>query len=247
MMDKLSLIGVLLAFGGILGGQLLEGGSTDVLFQWAAFLIVCGGTLGAVMLQSSYKIFIAGIKMGRWVIITPKLSPQKLIFQITAWSNLARKDGILALESQIATNPDPFVKKGLQMLVDGNSGEKIREVLDIDNLTYEKFNFQAARIWESAAGYSPTIGILGAVLGLVHIMQNLSEPSKLGAGIAVAFISTIYGVGLANLVYLPIAGKLRSLILQQMVMREILVDGLMAIASGENPRYIESKLQGYIS
>jgi chemotaxis protein MotA len=246
-MDKLSFIGLLLAFGGILGGQLLEGGSADILFQWAAFLIVCGGTLGAVMLQCSYKVFIAGIKMGRWVFFTPKLSPQKLVFQITVWSNMARKDGILALESQIALNPDPFFKKGLQMLVDGNSAEKIREVLEIDNLTFEKFNFQAARVWESAAGYSPTIGILGAVLGLVHIMQNLSEPSKLGAGIAVAFISTIYGVGLANLVYLPIAGKLRSLIMQQMVMREILVDGLIAIASGENPRYIESKLQGYIS
>ena len=133
------------------------------------------------------------------------------------------------------------------MLVDGNSAEKIREVLEIDNHTYENFYFQSARVWESAAGYSPTIGILGAVLGLVHIMQNLSEPSKLGAGIAVAFISTIYGVGLANLAYLPIAAKLKALIMQQMVMREILVDGLIAIASGENPRYIENKLQGYIS
>lgn len=185
--------------------------------------------------------------MGSWVFVTPKLTPQKLVYQITAWSSLARKDGILALESQIAVNHDPFVKKGLQLLVDGNSGEKIREVLEIDIHTFEKFHFQSARVWESAAGYSPTIGILGAVLGLVHIMQNLSEPSRLGAGIAVAFISTIYGVGLANLVYLPIAGKLKTLILQQLVMREILVDGLIAIASGENPRYIENKLQGYIS
>ena len=245
-MDRLSLIGLLVAFGGILGGQLLEGGSADILFQGAAFLIVCGGTLGAVLLQSSYRVFITGLKMGAWVFVTPTQSPQKLIHQITVWSSLARKDGILALEAQITVNRDPYIKKGLQLLVDGNSAEKIREVLDIDNLTYEKFYFQSARIWESAAGYSPTIGILGAVLGLVHIMQNLSEPSRLGAGIAVAFISTIYGVGLANLVYLPIAGKLRSLVMEQMVTREILVDGLMAIASGENPHYIENKLQGYI-
>jgi chemotaxis protein MotA len=245
-MDRLSLIGLLVAFGGILGGQLIEGGSAEILFQGAAFLIVCGGTLGAVMLQSSFKVFITGIKMGSWAFVTPKLSPQKLVYQITAWSTLARKEGILALESQISMSHDPFVKKALQLLVDGNSAEKIREVLEIDNATYEKFYFQSARIWESAAGYSPTIGILGAVLGLVHIMQNLSEPSKLGAGIAVAFISTIYGVGLANLVYLPIAGKLKTLIVQQMVMREIMVDGLMAIASGENPRYVENKLQGYI-
>lgn len=246
-MDKLSLAGLLVAFGGILGGQLLEGGSAGILLQGAAFLIVCGGTLGAVMVQSSPRVFMTGIRMGGWAFIPPKLSPQKLVYQIAMWSNMARKDGILALESQIAANHDPFVKKGLQILVDGNSAEKIREVLEIDNLTYEKLNFQSARVWESAAGYSPTIGILGAVLGLVHIMQNLSDPSKLGSGIAVAFISTIYGVGLANLVYLPIAGKLKALITQQMVMREILVDGLTAIASGENPHFIESKLQGYIS
>jgi chemotaxis protein MotA len=246
-MDRLSLVGLLVAFGGILGGQLLEGCSADVLFQGAAFLIVCGGTLGAVMLQSSFKVFVTGIKMGSWVFVTPKLSPQKLVYQITAWSSLARKDGILALESQVAINRDPFVKKGLQMLVDGNSAEKIREVLEIDNYTYETFYFQSARVWESAAGYSPTIGILGAVLGLVHIMQSLADPSRLGTGIEVAFISTIYGVGLANLVYLPIAGKLKSLIMQELVMREILMDGLAAIASGENPHYIESKLQGYIS
>ena len=246
-MDILSLIGLLLAFGGILGGQVIEGGSIGILLQEAAFFIVCGGTLGAVMVQSSFNVFISGIKMARWVFFTPKLSPQKLIIQISEWSNLARRDGILALETQIEFTNDSFIKKGLQLVVDGNSVEKIREVLEIDNETHEKFQYQSAQIWESAAGYSPTIGIIGAVLGLVHIMQNLSEPSKLGTGIAVAFISTIYGVGLANLVYLPIANKLKYLILQQMVIREILMEGLLAIASGENPHYIESKLQGYIS
>lgn len=245
-MDKLSLAGLLLGMGGILGGQLLEGGELSILFQGAAFLIVFGGTLGAVMLQSPLNVFVTGIKMGRWVFVTPKLSPQKLIYQIAAWSRQARKDGVLVLEPQIARSSDSFVKKGLQLLVDGNSAEKIREVLEVDNHTYEQLRFQSARVWESAAGYAPTIGILGAVLGLIHVMQSLSEPSKLGAGIAVAFISTIYGVGLANLVFLPMANKLKMLILQQVVMREILVDGLTAIASGESPRFIESKLQGFI-
>ncbi|MDP1636542.1 MAG: flagellar motor protein [Candidatus Nitrotoga sp.] len=245
-MDKLSLVGLLLGIGGILGGQLLEGGELSILFQGAAFLIVFGGTLGAVMLQSPLNVFVTGIQMGRWVFVTPQLSPQKLINQITAWSRLAHKDGMLVLEPQIARSNDSFVKKGLQMLVDGNSAEKIREVLEIDNHTYEQLRFQSARVWESAAGYAPTIGILGAVLGLIHVMQSLGEPSKLGAGIAVAFISTIYGVALANLVFLPMANKLKMLILQQVVMREILVDGLTAIASGENPRFIENKLQGFI-
>lgn len=246
-MDKLSFAGLLVALVGILGGQLLEGGAIDILFQGAAFLIVFGGTLGAVMLQSSIEVFVTGMKMGRWVFVPPVLSPEKLVRQITAWSTWARKDGILILESQIAGNRDPFVKKGLQLLVDGNSAGKIREVLEVDNHTFEKLHFQAARTWEAAAGYAPTIGILGAVLGLVHIMQNLSEPSKLGAGIAVAFISTIYGVGLANLVFLPMSSKLKMLIMRQIAMRELLVDGLSAIASGENPRFIENKLQGYIS
>lgn len=245
-MDKLSLAGLLIGLIGILGGQLLEGGEISMLFQGAAFLIVFGGTLGAVMLQSPLNVFVTGIKMGRWVFVTPKLSPQRLINQITSWSNLVRKDGILALEMHIAANRDPFVRKGLQLLVDGNSADKIREVLQVDNNAFEQLRFQAARVWESAAGYAPTIGILGAVLGLIHVMQSLGEPSKLGSGIAVAFISTIYGVGLANLVFLPMAGKLKMLILQQMAMREILVDGLASIANGEHPRFVENKLQGYI-
>lgn len=246
-MDKLSLAGLLIGLSGILGGQLLEGGEISMLFQGAAFLIVFGGTLGAVMLQSPLNVFVTGIKMGRWVFVTPQLSPQRLIYQITSWSSLVRRDGILALEMQIAASRDPFVKKGLQLLVDGNSAEKIREVLLVDNHTFEQLRFQSARVWESAAGYAPTIGILGAVLGLIHVMQSLGEPSKLGAGIAVAFISTIYGVGLANLVFLPMASKLKMLILQQMAMREILVDGLASIANGEHPRFVENKLQGYIS
>jgi chemotaxis protein MotA len=246
-MDRLSVAGLVLGIGGIVGGQLLEGGSVAILFQAAAFVIVFGGTLGAVMLQSPPKIFAAGIRMGSWAFITPQFFPQKLVNQITNWSTLARKEGILILEQQIAMNMDSYTRKGLQLLVDGNSAEKIREVLEVDNRTYEQLRFQSARVWESAAGYSPTIGILGAVLGLIHIMQSLSDPANLGAGIAVAFISTIYGVGLANLVFLPISNKLKMLILQQVLMREILVDGLAAIANGEHPRFIENKLQGYIS
>jgi chemotaxis protein MotA len=246
-MDKLSLFGLLIAFSGILGGQLLEGGSATVLIQGAAFLIVCGGTLGAVMLQNPLPVFLTGLKMGGWAFITPKVDLQNMVYQLTAWSSVARKDGVLMLEGQIANIKDPFVAKGLQLLVDGNSAEKIREVLEVDVSAYEALRWEGARVWEAAAGYSPTIGILGAVLGLIHVMQNLAEPAKLGAGIAVAFIATIYGVGLANLVYLPIAGKLKMIIMQQLTMREMLIDGLTMIANAENPRFIESKLTGYIS
>lgn len=245
-MDKLSILGLLLAFSGIIGGSLLEGGSVIVLLQGASLLIVLGGTLGAVMLQSPVKIFSKGIKMARWTFATPALSQQRLIYQMSAWNNIVRRDGVLKLEDQIDEMSDPFIRKGLQMLVDNVPAEKIRNVLEVDLKTYEQFHFQSARIWESAAGYAPTIGIMGAVLGLVHVMQSLNEPSKLGAGIAIAFISTLYGVGLANLVFLPIAGKLKNIILQQINMKEMYIDGVMMIANGENSRYLENKLQGYL-
>ncbi len=246
-MDKLSLLGLIVAVAGILGGQYLEGGSISVLLQLAAFLIVMGGTIGAVMLQHPMKVFLTGIKMARWVFITPHIDNQQLIYKLTAWGSAARKDGILLLEGQIKSIDDPFLRKGMQLLVDGNSAEKIREVLEIELSNYENLRWQSARVWESAAGYAPTIGILGAVLGLVHVMQSLGEPAKLGAGIAVAFIATIYGVGFANLVFLPIAGKLKILIGQQVTMREMIIDGLTMIANAENPHFIETKLKGYIS
>jgi len=246
-MDVISLFGLLVALGGILGGQFLEGGDIGILLQLAAFLIVFGGTLGAVMVQHPMHVFLSGIKMSKWVFVTPKNEAQQLIYRITAWGNAARKDGILSLEGQIKTVNDPFVQKGLQLLVDGNSAEKIREVLDVDLNSYETLRWQSARVWEAAAGYSPTIGILGAVLGLVHVMQSLGEPARLGAGIAVAFIATIYGVGFANLVFLPIAGKLKILIQREVNTREMVIDGLCMIANAENPHFIENKLKGYIS
>jgi len=245
-MDKLTLLGLVVGVTGIMTGQILEGGSLSIMFQGAAFLIVFGGTLGAVMVQCPTKVFVTAIRMGRWAFITPRLNSRELIGQLTEWSTLARKEGILALEAYSSTVSDPFLKKGLQLLVDGNSAEKIREVLDVDIHSWEQLRWQSARVWEAAAGYSPTIGIIGAVLGLMHVMQNLGEPSKLGSGIAVAFVATIYGVAFANLLFLPVANKLKSIIMQQTHMREMIVDGLVGIASGDNPRLVENKLQGYI-
>jgi chemotaxis protein MotA len=245
-MDRLSILGLLLAFSGIIGGSLLEGGSVIVLLQGASLLIVLGGRLGAVMLQNPGKIFANGLRMSRWAFSTPQLSQQRLIYQLSAWNNIVRRDGVLKLEDQIDEMSDPFIRKGLQLLVDNMPAEKIRNVLEVDLRTYEQFHFQSARVWESAAGYSPTIGIMGAVLGLVHVMQSLTEPAKLGAGIAIAFISTLYGVGLANLVFLPVSGKLKNIIMQQVNLKEMYIDGVMMIANGENSRYLENKLQGYL-
>lgn len=245
-MDKLTLLGLAVGVAGILIGQLLEGSDLSILFQGAAFLIVFGGTLGAVMVQSQPKVFMTAVRMARWAFVAPVFPARQLARQLAEWSRVARKDGILVLEVHTYSISDPFLKKGLQLLVDGNSAEKIREVLDVDTHSWEQLRWQSARVWEAAAGYSPTIGIIGAVLGLMHVMQNLAEPGKLGSGIAVAFVATIYGVAFANLLFLPIANKLKSIILQQTHMREMIVDGLVGIANGDNPRLLETKLQSYI-
>lgn len=245
-MDIVSIIGIVLSFGAILGGQHLEGGHIGSLLQLTAFIIVMGGTVGAIMLQSSAKIFFEGMRLAKWIIWPPKAVPQLLIDQVLGWSGTARKGGLLALEPQLDELDDAFTKKGLQMLVDGGEPEKIRAALEVEISTYEKHHLDASKVWMAAGGYSPTIGILGAVLGLIHVMENLSDPSKLGGGIAVAFVATVYGVGAANLFFLPMASKLKSIIEQEVTMREMLIEGLMSIANGENPRAIETKLQGYI-
>ncbi len=245
-MDKISLVGLFIGIGAILGGQVLEGGHVASLVQPTALMIVLGGTLGAVMLQSPFSVFKRGLRMVAWVFMPPVIEHKRLIDQVSQWSHLSRREGLLSLENFTNQLKDPFAKKGLQLLVDGADPERLREVMEVELNTYEEEMRQGAKIWESAGGYSPTIGILGAVMGLIHVMENLSDPSKLGAGIAVAFVATIYGVGLANLVFLPVANKLKAYIGRQMVAKEMLLDGLLGIAVGDNPRIIESRLQGYI-
>ncbi len=246
-MDRISVIGLLLGLLAILLGQVMEGGHIGSLVQPTAFFIVIGGTLGAVMLQSSPRTFFLGMRMARWVFSPPRLRSADMIRQIVQWSHVARKEGLLALEAQIPSVSDPFVRRGLQLLVDGAEPDGLRDVLDVEIGTYETQMKLAARVWESAGGYAPTIGILGAVMGLIHVMENLSDPAKLGSGIAVAFVATIYGVGSANLIFLPIAKKLMAIIQQLAMVREMYVDGLVGIANGDNPRMIESRLQGYFT
>ncbi len=246
-MDKISIFGLALGIATIVVGQVLEGGHVASLVQPTAMLIVFGGTLGAVMLQSPLPVFLAGMRMGAWVFYPPVVEPQKLIGDLGRWSQIARKEGLLALEGQINAVSDPFVRKGLQLLVDGSEPDRLREVLEVEISAYEAKLKLASKVWESAGGYSPTIGILGAVMGLIHVMENLTDPAKLGSGIAVAFVATIYGVGAANLIFLPVAKKLMAIIARLITLREMLVDGLVGIANGDNPRIVESRLRGYFS
>lgn len=244
-MDWASLAGIALALAGILFGQAIEGGHLDSLLQPAAFVIVVVGTAGAVLLQTGLATFIRGVVMLRWVFLPPEDKSSTLTHDITVWSSSARREGLLSLERYLDAIQDAFTKKGLSLIVDGIDPYKIREILDVDISTYERRERQAVKIWEAAGGYAPTVGILGAVLGLIHVMENLTDPSKLGSGIAVAFVATIYGVGLANLIFLPISNKLKTIVADEVRRREMLTDVFCSVANGDNARIIEERILAY--
>jgi chemotaxis protein MotA len=215
------------------------------LVQLTAFVIVGGGTLGAVMVQTPIATFVRSMKIAAWVFFPVKLQPEEAADKIVNWSNIARREGLLGLEAIAEEEPDQFARKGLQLLVDGSEPEIIRSILEVEIDAREHQDIQAAKVFDGMGGYSPTIGIIGAVMGLIHVMNNLADPSKLGGGIATAFVATIYGVGFANLLFLPMANKLKSQVHSQTQFREMIVEGVISIAEGENPRNIETKLQGY--
>ncbi len=245
-MDILSILGVILGFAAIIGGNFLEGGHLYSLINLPALVIVLGGTLGATFLHFPPRIIFHSIKV-LWLIIRPrKVLLKTQIDKVVRWSALARKEGLLGLEAIVDKEKDFFSKKGLQLLVDGNEPEVIRDCLDVELNTIEHVEMQAAKVYEAMGGYSPTIGIIGAVVGLIQVMQNLANPELLGAGIATAFVATIYGVGFANLLFLPIANKLKLEAYALIQTKEMMMEGITAIAEGENPRNIELKLSGYL-
>lgn len=245
-MDKGSLAGIALAIVGILSGQAIEGGSIDSLLQPAAFFIVISGTLGAVLLQTKPRSFLLGLKMAKLVLHPPTDDRKALARRSNAWSTAVRKEGPFALDRFLQLETDPFIRKGLQMMIDGTEPDKIREVCAIDMHFYEVQQRNAAKIWDAAGGYAPTIGILGAVIGLIHVMENLSDPDLLGSGIAVAFVATIYGVALANIVFLPIANKLKAHIQHELMRREMLLNAWVSIIKGDNTKLVEERLEAYL-
>ncbi len=245
-MDRLSVTGAILAVTSLLLGSVLKGAGLAALWSPAAFVIVILGTIAAILLQTPMPTFKRALKIGRWVFQPPPQDRVAVIAQITEWSSTARKQGLLGLEAQVKTQSDPFLRKGLQMVVDGVEPESIRQMLEIELHGQGQRDLAAAKVFEGMGIYSPTLGIIGAVLGLIAVMKNLADPSKLGHGIAAAFTATIYGIGAANLVLLPMASKLKGLINAQVEEREMIVEGLIGIAKGENPRNIEARLNGFV-
>lgn len=244
-MDWGSIIGLAIALAGILIGQKLEGGYLSSLFQPAALVIVVVGTGGAVLLQAGWRDFKAGMKMVMQVFNKPVDDYDAVRREIALWNTAARREGLLSLDRYINTARTPFVAKGLRLVVDGAHPLAVRDILDKEISALEARQRLAVKVWESAGGYAPTIGILGAVLGLIHVMENLSDPTRLGSGIAVAFVATVYGVGLANLVFLPIANRMKTMVAREVLKHEMLADVLVSIASGENHRLIDDRMATY--
>ncbi len=245
-MDILSLLGIVLAVGSVVGGMLLEGGHLGSIVQATAFIIVMGGTVGAVMLQFPLPVFLKAMTSLKMVFFNQAQDMKGLIAELVELSNLSRKQGLLALEGKIKTVEDPLLAKGLQLVVDGTEPPKIREILEVEVDTFDEEYILAGKVWDSFGGYCPTVGILGAVLGLIHVMENLADPSALGGGIAVAFVATVYGVGAANLFFLPFGGKIKMKAKEMVTTRNMIIEGLVALGQGENPRMIEEKLSGYL-
>jgi chemotaxis protein MotA len=245
-MDILSIVGLTLAFFSIIVGAILKGAGIKALLSAAAFTIVVMGTVAAICVQTPMSVMKHAMHIFPWVFKPPAVKGEELIKKIVEWSNIARKQGLLGLEPIVEKESEGFIKKGLQLVVDGGEPEVIRGILEVELHTREQTDLRAAKVFEGLGIYSPTLGIIGAVLGLMAVMQNLADPSKLGQGIAAAFVATIYGIGLANLFFLPFAAKLKVAIQMQSHVREMVVEGLISIAQGENPRNIEAKLSGFL-
>jgi len=246
-LDIASIVGILLGLGAVLGGAVLEGLEFHSISQPTAAIIVLGGTIGATTLSFPLKAVIGAGKGLMKVLFEPKTSNAQIVRDIIGYANKARKEGLISLESELGAVSDEFLRKALSLAVDGTDSKLLRDTMDIelDHLDHE--GLHDAKVFEAAGGYAPTIGIIGAVLGLIHVMENLSDPSKLGSGIAVAFVATVYGVSLANLFFLPCANKLKLKHQSMMTAKEMMLEGVLGILEGINPRVIEEKLNGYLS
>jgi chemotaxis protein MotA len=245
-LDKASLSGLILAVGGILAGLLLEGGNLGQILQPTAAMIVFGGTLGAVMLQFPLAILLLAIRQLGSVFITPQRDQQAMIRLLVQYAQKARREGIVSLDAELTLIDDSFLKRSVMLAVDGTEPQELRKIMELELDNQAEYEEQVPQVFESAGGFSPTIGIIGAVLGLIQVMQHLDRIDEVGRGIAVAFVATIYGVGAANLLYLPMAGKLKLRIRDQQIMREMTLEGVISILEGMNPRMLETKLFGFL-
>jgi chemotaxis protein MotA len=245
-MDKASIGGVLLAIAGIVAGLMLDGGNLGQILQPTAALIVFGGTLGAVLLQFPLTTVLAAFRSLGHVFAAPRRENDELIRLLMSFANKARRQGVVSLDADLQAIHDPFLKRSLMLAVDGTEPTDLRKIMRVSLDSTIEHEERLPMVFESAGGFSPTIGILGAVLGLIQVMQHLDDMHAVGRGIAVAFVATIYGVGIANLFFLPFAGKMRIRIHDGQRRREMMLEGVISILEGMNPRMLEVKLAGFL-
>jgi chemotaxis protein MotA len=245
-MDLLAVIGLVLGIGAVLGTQLIEGGHPAVLAQAPAAMIVLVGTLGATLLSSSARELQAARREVARAFRVPRDVRAMLPARYRDLAFIARKDGLISLDMAKNALPTPFMQRAVRHVIDGCESHELRDILASDLRARCDLTLSGARVFEVAGGYAPTMGILGAVLGLVHAMESLSDPSALGAGIAIAFIATIYGVGLANLVLLPVAARIRLRAERQSAEDEMIIEGTLALQSGMSPRTLERVLLAHL-
>jgi chemotaxis protein MotA len=244
--DIASVCGIALALLGILAGMMIEGGSVAQLTQPTAALIVLGGTTGAVMLQFPMPVFLAALGAVKTAFSHDKTNGESVLKKLIEFANKARKNGIISLDSDLKSIEDPFLRRTLMLAVDGVEPAEVRRIMQMELENNVEMQEKVATVFEAAGGYSPTVGIIGAVLGLIQVMQHLDDISAVGRGIAVAFVATIYGVGLANLVCLPIAGKLKIRYREGQIVKEMILEGVISILEGMNPRMLEMKLRTFL-
>lgn len=247
-MDRASFIGLFLGLLALVGGNLLEGGKIGSILQPTAALIVFGGTLGATLLSFPFRDIQKAVVSLRHVFFEKRsdAEAEALIRNLIRYSHTARRSGFIALETEIPKLENAFLRRALKLSVDGMLPKTLIETMQQENATFEEEQRRVAKVFDTAGGFAPTIGIIGAVLGLIHVMENLSDPAKLGAGIAVAFVATIYGVGAANLVLLPISRKLTNRLHRELAFREMALEGVVGLQAGLNPHYLEAKLRTFV-
>ena len=245
-MEPTTIIGIVLAFVAVVGGSVLHGTGVAALWNEASFAIVIIGTVAAISVQTPLTTLLQGVKLIPWAFKPPVEDASKTLAEIVEWSQTARKQGLLALEAIAEAQLDEFRKKGLQLLVDGTEAQTLRGILETEISQREQHDLKGAKVFEGMGIYAPTLGITGAVLGLISVMRHLADPNELGHGIAAAFTATIYGVASANLFFLPLSNKLKGVIQKQAHSRELFVEGLVSIARGDNPRNIEARLSAYL-
>jgi len=245
-MDKASIAGVFLAVAGIIAGLLIEGGNLGQILQPTAAMIVFGGTMGAVLLQFPLTTVVAAFRSLGHVFRAPRKQNDQLVQMLIAFANKARRNGVVSLDADPSTIQDPFLRQSVMLAVDGTEPAELRKIMQLSLDTTTETDERLPAVFESAGGFSPTIGILGAVLGLIQVMQHLDNIQEVGRGIAVAFVATIYGVGIANLFFLPFAGKMRIRIRDEFLRREMMLEAVISILEGINPRMLEVKLTGIV-